>query len=166
MAESIIQQLSSTDVLNDIKLQPAEKQDQVFHQFVMWNCDMLRYLDLHDAIESGDVGVMEQSLPHLLFRFAGGVTQSIQLEYSNFFNVFIMNGPPKSNPSKGKDLERLHDAHTSSQVYIEVEGCTAKTKADIIPDVVTNGALNIVTLKTMSNWWYNRDYKRSMEETW
>ncbi|EGO28171.1 hypothetical protein SERLADRAFT_434025 [Serpula lacrymans var. lacrymans S7.9] len=69
-------------------------------------------------------------------------------------------------PSKGKDLERLHDAYTSSQVHIEVEGRTAKTKADIIPDVVTNGALNIVTLKTMLNWWDNCDYKRSMEETW
>ena len=38
----------------------------------MWNMDVLPYLELRAAIKHGDVGRMEDLLPILLFRFAGG----------------------------------------------------------------------------------------------
>ena len=38
----------------------------------MWNCNMLQYIVLDQAIQNGDVGLMEDMLPHLLFWFLGG----------------------------------------------------------------------------------------------
>lgn len=38
----------------------------------MWNADVLPYLELREAIWTGDVGRMEDLLPTLLFHFTGG----------------------------------------------------------------------------------------------
>ena len=38
----------------------------------MWNHDILQYIVLDQAIKHGDVGLMEDMLPQLLFWFMGG----------------------------------------------------------------------------------------------
>ena len=39
---------------------------------MQWNRDALQYIVLDHTIHHGDVGLMEDMLPHLLFRFIGG----------------------------------------------------------------------------------------------
>jgi hypothetical protein len=46
----------------------------------MWNRDILQYIVLDHAIKYGDVGVMEDLLPHLLFRFIGGKNSNYATE--------------------------------------------------------------------------------------
>jgi hypothetical protein len=46
----------------------------------MWNSDVLSYLELRNAIKTGDVGRMEDLLPTLLFRFAGGGNSKYAIE--------------------------------------------------------------------------------------
>jgi len=51
---------------------PENQWDEDFRQVIMWNRDILQYIILDQAIKNGDVGLMEDMLPHLLFRFLGG----------------------------------------------------------------------------------------------
>ena len=48
------------------------KRDEQLRQLVMWNRDILQYIILDHAISDGDVGLMEDMLPHLFLRFQGG----------------------------------------------------------------------------------------------
>ena len=50
----------------------SDKRDLVQENSVMWNTDILPYLELTAAMKRGDVGRMEDLLPTILFRFAGG----------------------------------------------------------------------------------------------
>ncbi|THV02025.1 hypothetical protein K435DRAFT_654164 [Dendrothele bispora CBS 962.96] len=59
-----------------------ERNDPVLSQMIMWNVDVLPYLDLRQAIKSGDVGRMENLLPTLALRFNGG-------NNSNYFGEVI-----------------------------------------------------------------------------
>ncbi|KAF9524140.1 hypothetical protein CPB83DRAFT_734631, partial [Crepidotus variabilis] len=47
-------------------------QDQAFWQVVMFNCNALQYIVLDQATKRGDIGLMEDMLPHLYFRILGG----------------------------------------------------------------------------------------------
>lgn len=51
---------------------PSDKRDLVQENSIMWNADILPYLELTAAIKHGDIGRMEDLLPTILFRFAGG----------------------------------------------------------------------------------------------
>ncbi|KAF8327129.1 hypothetical protein F5887DRAFT_924902 [Amanita rubescens] len=51
---------------------PSDKPDLVQENSIMWNKDILPYLELTAAIKEGDVGRMEDLIPVILFRFAGG----------------------------------------------------------------------------------------------
>ena len=46
----------------------------------MFNEDLLSYIELSIAIMCGDVGQMEDMLPTLLFRFAGGGNSKYTIE--------------------------------------------------------------------------------------
>ncbi|EMD42307.1 hypothetical protein CERSUDRAFT_42435 [Gelatoporia subvermispora B] len=72
LATRIIDEYASTPALHALQSKPKNKQDQLLQQAVQFNRDILDYLNLTDAISSGDVGRMEDLLPRLLFRFAGG----------------------------------------------------------------------------------------------
>ncbi|KAF8878326.1 hypothetical protein BD779DRAFT_1447822 [Infundibulicybe gibba] len=66
-----------------VKLQmslPPGKQDLIKEQHIMWNSDILPYLNLTDAMKHGDVGRMEDLLPTLMFRFAGGKNPKYTIE--------------------------------------------------------------------------------------
>lgn len=61
-------------------LQPEDERDEIFRQAILWNHDALHYVDLNEAIRNGDIGIMEQTLPYLLFRFAGGKNSKYTIE--------------------------------------------------------------------------------------
>ncbi|KAH9852593.1 hypothetical protein C2E23DRAFT_868457 [Lenzites betulinus] len=59
---------------------PQEKQDEVKRQISMFSADLLGYFTLCDAMRTGDVGQMEDLLPTMLFRFAGGGNHKYAVE--------------------------------------------------------------------------------------
>ena len=79
-ATEIVDQLLSSSAVEQMDLQPEDEHDEIFQQASLWNCDALHYVDLNKAIRNGDVGIMEQTLPYLLFRFAGGKNSKYTIE--------------------------------------------------------------------------------------
>ena len=57
--------------MDQMDMLPYKKHDEHEHQFVMFNCNVLQYIMLGEAISMGKVGIMEDFLPHLVFRFVG-----------------------------------------------------------------------------------------------
>jgi hypothetical protein len=72
LACEIVDKLASSQAVNMMNAQPENQHDQALLNSILWNRDVLRYIDLYEATKSGDVGIMEATLPHLAFRFAGG----------------------------------------------------------------------------------------------
>jgi hypothetical protein len=72
LASAIVETRASSKALDNLATLPEQQQDQVYQRTVMWNRDVLQYIVLDQAIKHGDVGLMEEFLPHLLFRFLGG----------------------------------------------------------------------------------------------
>ena len=93
LANQIVEDHGSSSALNCMDAKPENQRDEVKWQTIMWNRDVLQYIVLHQATKHGDVGLMEDSLPHLLLRFIGGknsnyatevleLLQSLQREWS------------------------------------------------------------------------------------
>lgn len=93
LANQIVEDHGSSSALNHMDAKPENQRDEVKQQTIMWNCDILQYIMLHQAVKHGDVGLMEDSLPHLLLQFVGGkksnyatevleLLQSLQCEWS------------------------------------------------------------------------------------
>jgi hypothetical protein len=80
LARKLIREHGCWEALVQMDNLPIEKQDQVKRQWTMWNMDVLPYLELRAAIKHGDVGHMEDLLPILLFRFAGGGNPKYTIE--------------------------------------------------------------------------------------
>ena len=59
---------------------PHNEHDDVLSQAILWNKDILDYLTLNSAISSGDIGIIQDILPRLLFRFVGGINSKYALE--------------------------------------------------------------------------------------
>jgi hypothetical protein len=72
IATRILRHRASTEALDDMDRKPEGQRDEQLRQIMMWNRDVLQYIVLDQEIHSGDVGLMEEMLPHLLFRFLGG----------------------------------------------------------------------------------------------
>ncbi|KAF8168910.1 hypothetical protein BJ912DRAFT_862407 [Pholiota molesta] len=70
-AKTMVRRRASTEALNQMDRDP-EKRDEQLRQIIMWNRDILQYIILDHALSDGDVGVVENMLPHLFFRFQGG----------------------------------------------------------------------------------------------
>lgn len=80
MAIKILHEFASVRALHSISGKPANEQDDVLTQAIQWNKDILDYLALNDAISSGDIGIVQDLLPRLLFRFVGGTNSKYALE--------------------------------------------------------------------------------------
>jgi hypothetical protein len=80
LSQKIFRHHCSREAITLIECKPPELQDQVHKQCIMWNCDVLPYLELREAIKTGDVGRIEDLLPVLLFRFAGGGNPKYTIE--------------------------------------------------------------------------------------
>ena len=72
LATKLVQEHASSNALDELDKLPAEKKDEQKRLLMQWNRDVLQYLVLDHAIHHGDVGLMEDMLPHLLFRFIRG----------------------------------------------------------------------------------------------
>ncbi|KAI0092039.1 hypothetical protein BDY19DRAFT_990787 [Irpex rosettiformis] len=80
IATTIVDEHASTSALVKNQQMPADDQDKVFIHGVQFCRDVLNYLELDDAMKTGDVGRMEDLLPRLLFRFNGGGSSNYAIE--------------------------------------------------------------------------------------
>ncbi|TFY74720.1 hypothetical protein EWM64_g9292 [Hericium alpestre] len=62
------------------KMELRQEKDEVKYQAMMFNADVLAYLDLHEATRTGDVGCIEDLFPILLMCFAGGGNSKYMIE--------------------------------------------------------------------------------------
>lgn len=80
LANKIITSMASSDAMEHQDSKVKTQRDELLRQSAMWNRDVLRYLELHEAMKKGDVGRMEDMLPYLLFRFIGGRNSKYAIE--------------------------------------------------------------------------------------
>ena len=80
--------------MDDIDSKPCEKGDQQKRQIIQWNRDVLQYIVLDQAISHGDVGLMEDMLPHLLFQFIGGCNSKYSIEILELLQGLHREWPP------------------------------------------------------------------------
>lgn len=80
LAEKLVHRFASNDAVENMDLLADGQHDDTMRQSIMWNCDVLYYLLLHKSMQGGDVGMMEDLLPHLLYRFAGGGNHKYAVE--------------------------------------------------------------------------------------
>ncbi|OJT05420.1 hypothetical protein TRAPUB_13205 [Trametes pubescens] len=78
--DTIHKKHASRAAVTDLENAAAEEQDEVKRQMVMLSADLLPYFDLREAMKIGDVGRMEDLLPTMLFRFAGGGNHKYAVE--------------------------------------------------------------------------------------
>ncbi|KAJ8489593.1 hypothetical protein ONZ45_g13520 [Pleurotus djamor] len=72
MAIKIVDEFASRRAREKQDALPDNKKDEVLVQWIQWNSDILDYIQLRSAVRRGDVDCIEDLLPNLLFRFAGG----------------------------------------------------------------------------------------------
>ena len=68
-------------------------EDQALRQTIMFATDILPYFELRNAIRVGDVGRMEDLLPTLLFRFAGGGNHKYAVEIMELIHKLRVEWP-------------------------------------------------------------------------
>ena len=73
----------------------SEKHDVVQENSIMWNADILPYLELTAAMKRGDVGRMEDLLPTILFCFAGGGNFKYAIEILEMLQGLNGEWPPE-----------------------------------------------------------------------
>ena len=95
LARQIVEELASSTTVEAIGSQPGDEQDETFRHSILWNWDSLRYIDLSEAILTGDVGILEDTLPHLAFRFSGGGNSKYTLEILELLQGLHHDWPPE-----------------------------------------------------------------------
>ncbi|KAI0371405.1 hypothetical protein BV20DRAFT_942425 [Pilatotrama ljubarskyi] len=80
LAEELVLRHASNDAVEDLEMLMDGQEDDVLRHAVMWNRDALYYLLLHQAMQRGDIGMMEDLLPHLFFQFSGGGNHKYAVE--------------------------------------------------------------------------------------
>jgi hypothetical protein len=81
LANKIHHNYATTAGLIKLHRQLRDEQDDVLMYAVQFNRDILVFLDLEDAIKTGDVGRMRDLIPRLLFRFIGGRHPNYTIEF-------------------------------------------------------------------------------------
>ncbi|KAF8673067.1 hypothetical protein AX14_005425 [Amanita brunnescens Koide BX004] len=95
-AINILDRYASMAALDDLRERmPTDKRDLVQENSIMWNMNILTYLELTAAIRQGDVGRMEDILPIILFRFAGGGNFKYTAEILELFQGLRSEWPPE-----------------------------------------------------------------------
>ena len=80
MATQIVDRFASVRALQNLSDYGNDQHDDIFSQAVMWNKDILDYLALGDGIKTGDIQLIEDLLPRILYRFVGGTNSKYALE--------------------------------------------------------------------------------------
>ncbi|KAI0349259.1 hypothetical protein OH77DRAFT_1525815 [Trametes cingulata] len=101
LAEDLVRRYASNDAVEDLDALMDGQHDSTLRQSVMWNRDVLYYLLLHRSMQGGDVGMMEDLLPHLLYRFAGGGNHKYAVEI-----LELLQGLHREWPQDVKDFVR------------------------------------------------------------
>ncbi|KAJ3552472.1 hypothetical protein NM688_g4131 [Phlebia brevispora] len=71
-ANIILDKYASTNALDEHRMHPRDRQDDIIIEAIMFNRDILDFINLDDAIRVGDVGRIRDMLPRLIFRYIGG----------------------------------------------------------------------------------------------
>lgn len=72
LATRILDEFASTLAYHRQTRKPLSRQDHVLQNQILFVRDLLDYVNLDDAIRTGDVGRMFDLMPRLLFRYHGG----------------------------------------------------------------------------------------------
>jgi hypothetical protein len=91
LAETILDCHASTRALTSYKLSHNTNPKDCDEQFiasVMFIRDVLTYMELRDSIQCGDVGRLDDLLPTLLCRFAGGSESKYTIELFELFQMY------------------------------------------------------------------------------
>lgn len=81
IANKIVDEYASTLAVREHSTKLEKEQDHLLLNNILFCRDILHYLDLDDAMHTGDVGRMEDLLPRLLFRYHGGTNHKYTIEF-------------------------------------------------------------------------------------
>ncbi|KAJ6615696.1 hypothetical protein B0H10DRAFT_1800937 [Mycena sp. CBHHK59/15] len=76
-----------------MKLKP--RPDEIKTQSIMFLRDVLSYILLRSAVKHGYVGIMEDMIPHMLFRFIGGKNSNYTGEMLELLQGLHREWPPE-----------------------------------------------------------------------
>ena len=93
-AHKLVNEHASSNAVDRMDALPVDRQDEVQRQTILWNRDVLHYITLDHAIKQGDVGLMEDMLPTLLFRFTGGGNSKYATEVLELLQGLHREWPP------------------------------------------------------------------------
>ena len=93
LAENIAEKYASTDALIEQDSKPDNQKDAVLRQTILFCQDVLHYITLDQAIQNGDVGLMEDFLPYLLYRFLGSGSTNYATEILEILQAFHREWP-------------------------------------------------------------------------
>ncbi|KAK7007149.1 hypothetical protein R3P38DRAFT_2793024 [Favolaschia claudopus] len=94
MAAQLIRKYASREALNRMEDMGIAERDGVYQQWTMFNMDVIPYLLLRKAIKAGDIGLIEDLLPILLFRFAGSGFPKYTIEILELLQGLRQEWPP------------------------------------------------------------------------
>jgi hypothetical protein len=92
LATSIVDDYASTAGLRKMEAQQSRK-DELLYQSAQMARDLLDYIDINDAIMTGDVGCIQDQLPRLLFRFGGGKNKNYTNELLELLQGLLKEWP-------------------------------------------------------------------------
>jgi hypothetical protein len=93
LAEKIVSGHASSLAL--VKLRSKPRRDEIKEQSVMFLRNVLPYIMFRNAIKQGDVGLMEDMVPQLLFRFLGGNNNKYAIEMLELLQGLHHDWPPE-----------------------------------------------------------------------
>lgn len=94
LSASLQETYGSSVAMDTLRGKPEDEQDPLKFQSCMWLQDVAHYMMLNRAISKGDVGIMEDMLPHLLFRFTGGGNNKYAIEVLELLQGLHREWPP------------------------------------------------------------------------
>ncbi|KAI0706131.1 hypothetical protein BC835DRAFT_1409762 [Cytidiella melzeri] len=93
IADTILSNFASTRAYEMHKQKPAQEQDHVLLNQILFCRDLLDYTALDNAMRTGNVGHMQDLLPRLLFCFQCGNNFKYTLELLELFQGFLCEWP-------------------------------------------------------------------------
>ncbi|KAJ7574764.1 hypothetical protein C8J56DRAFT_1007882 [Mycena floridula] len=140
LAERLVERHASTAAMNRYFAQGPDLIDEAKMQTIACNRDLLYYVVLDAAIKHGDVGIMEDMLPILLFQLLDGKNPKYAIEVLELLQNLHKEWPPEVSflsVTLWKYLRKLHPAIPVIKrlaVYMEQQfGTLTRGKRHTIP---------------------------------
>ncbi|KAJ7149090.1 hypothetical protein C8R46DRAFT_1198892 [Mycena filopes] len=93
LAEKILAEHASSAAL--VRMKMKARPDELKAQSIMFLRDVLPFILLRSAVKHGDVGIMEDMIPHMLFRFIGGKNSNYTTEMFELLQGLHREWPPE-----------------------------------------------------------------------